>query len=396
MKKIDIVVIGAGLYVCGKGTDGFGTILPAIFEWKRLNNNVGAIHCASTSSESSKKLLQKAKELEVKTGIKLQIKSYPSSGSKNHTAYQEALNNCKNPACAIIAVPDHLHYKIAKDCLEAGVHTLLVKPLTPTYVEGLDLVNLAKKNNLYGAVEFHKRWDKSNIMLRDKFQAGDLGAPLNCWVEYSQRRSVPLSFFKDWASQTSILQYLGIHYIDIIRFVTSASPKRVMAIGQKAEIINHGINTYDSIQCIIEWEMPNGTPFTETILTSWVDPENSSAISDQKIKFVGTRGRYEADQKERGIRINTDKMGVQHINPDFCMAYGFSDGNIHWSGYGIESITTFINDVVALESGLKTLSELQTERPSFKESLISTMVTEAAHHSINNGSTWQIIAKLKK
>ena len=55
MKKIDIVVIGAGLYVCGKGTDGFGTILPAIFEWKRLNDNVGAIHCASTSSESSKK-----------------------------------------------------------------------------------------------------------------------------------------------------------------------------------------------------------------------------------------------------------------------------------------------------------------------------------------------------
>ena len=33
MKKIDIVVIGAGLYVCGKGTEGYGTILPAIFEW---------------------------------------------------------------------------------------------------------------------------------------------------------------------------------------------------------------------------------------------------------------------------------------------------------------------------------------------------------------------------
>ena len=37
MKKLDIIVIGAGLYVCGKGTLGYGTILPAIFEWKRLN-----------------------------------------------------------------------------------------------------------------------------------------------------------------------------------------------------------------------------------------------------------------------------------------------------------------------------------------------------------------------
>lgn len=395
MKKIDLVVIGAGLYVCGKGTEGYGTILPAIFEWKRLNTNAGDIHCASTSAESSKKLLQKAKELEIKTGVELEIKSYPESGSKNHTAYQQVLNNCNKPACAIIAVPDHLHYQIAKDCLEAGIHTLVVKPLTPTYAEGLDLVNLAHKNDLYGAVEFHKRWDKSNIILRDKFKSGDLGTPLNCWVEYSQRRSVPLSFFKDWASQTSILQYLGVHYIDVIRFVTAAFPKRVMAIGQKSEIIQHGIDTYDAIQCIIEWEMPNGTSFTETILTSWIDPENSTAISDQKIKFVGSRGRYEADQKERGIRINTDDLGVQHINPDFCMPYGSNDGTIHWRGYGIDSITTFINDVIALEDGFKTLSDLQLERPSFKESLISTMVIEAAHFSLENDSNWQIIETLK-
>lgn len=391
MKKIDIVVIGAGLYVCGKGTEGYGTILPAIFEWKRLNLDTGDIHCVSTSAESSKKLLQKAKELEVKTGVALEIQSYPDSGSKDHTAYQQALNNCNKPACAIIAVPDHLHYQIAKDCLEAGLHTLIVKPLTPTYAEGRDLVNLANKNDLYGAVEFHKRWDKSNIILRDKFQSGDLGIPLNCWVEYSQRRSVPLSFFKDWASQTSILQYLGVHYIDVIRFVTAASPRRVMAIGQKSEIIQHGIDTYDSIQCMIEWEMPDGNSFTETILTSWIDPENSTAISDQKIKFVGTRGRYEADQKERGIRINTDDLGVQHINPDFCMPYGSNDGKIQWRGYGIDSITTFINDVSDLENESKTLSDFQFERPSFKESLISTMVTEAAHRSLENGSNWQII-----
>ena len=395
MQKLEIIVIGAGLYVCGKGTSGYGTILPAIFEWKRLNKNTGDIHCVSTSAQSSKKLLDKARKLEVKTGVELNINSYPNNGSKNYTAYKKVLNNIKKPACAIIAVPDHLHYQIAKDCLKAGIHTLIVKPLTPTYAEGLDLVNLAKKNELYAAVEFHKRWDKSNIILRDKFKSGDLGTPLNCWVEYSQRKSVPLTSFKDWASQTSILQYLGIHYIDIIRFVTSASPKRVMAIGQKCEIIQHGIDTYDSIQCIIEWEMPNGTKFTETILTSWIDPNNSTSMSDQKIKFIGTRGRYEADQKERGIRINTDELGVEHINPDFCMPYGDNDGSIEWRGYGIDSITTFINDVVAVNDNIKTISDLENVRPSFKESLISTMVTEAAHMSLNNGSKWETVEMLQ-
>ena len=391
MKQLEIIVIGAGLYVCGKGTSGYGTILPAIFEWKRLNKNLGGIHCVSTSEESSRNLLKKAKELQVKTGVNFEITSYPDQGLKNYTAYREVLNNCKKPACAIIAVPDHLHYQIAKECLEANIHTLIVKPLTPTYVEGLDLVHLAKKNKLHAAVEFHKRWDKSNLILRDKFQSGELGAPLNCWVEYSQRKSVPLSSFKDWASKTTILQYLGVHYIDVIRFVTLASPKRVMAVGQKSEIVRHGIDTYDAIQSVIEWEMQDGTHFTETILTSWVDPNNSSAVSDQKIKFVGTKGRYEADQKERGIRLNTDEHGIQHINPDFCMPYGENDGDIYWQGYGIDSITTFIDDVVAINNEKVNLLDLQNTRPSFKESLISTAVIEAAHISLENDSKWQII-----
>ena len=54
MKNINVLVIGAGLYVCGKGTEGFGTILPAIYEWKRQTKNEGEVHCVSTSFASAK------------------------------------------------------------------------------------------------------------------------------------------------------------------------------------------------------------------------------------------------------------------------------------------------------------------------------------------------------
>ena len=77
------------------------------------------------------------------------------------------------------------------------------------------------------------------------------------------------------------------------------------------------------------------------------------------------------------------------------MQYGTEDGDIHWQGYGIESITTFLNDVVDIEVNQKLISELQTERPSFKESLISTMVVEAAHLSLENKSNWQLVESLK-
>ena len=393
MEKLEIIIIGAGMYVCGKGTTGHGTILPAIYESKRLNENIGNVHCVSTSLESSQNLLKKSDELGKKTGVALDIKAYPDSEEKNHIAYKEILKNLKRPACAIIAVPDHLHYQIAKDCLESGIHVLMVKPLTPTYAEGAELTKIASKSNLHAAVEFHKRWDKSNLILRDKFKSGELGTPLNCWVEYSQRKSIPISSFKEWASNTSILQYLGVHYIDIIRFITGAVPIQVMAIGQKSEIVKHGVDTYDSIQCMVKWKLSDRTEFSQTLLTSWVDPESSTAMSDQKIKFIGTRGRYEADQKERGIRVNTDKFGVEHINPDFCMPYGDKEGNIRWRGYGIESITTFINDVLSLNKKSINLSSLRNKRPSFKESLISTAVVEAAHTSLDNDSTWQTINK---
>ena len=48
MKPLHILVIGTGMYSCGTGTDTFGTIIPAIFEWKRKNSE-GEIYIAGTS-----------------------------------------------------------------------------------------------------------------------------------------------------------------------------------------------------------------------------------------------------------------------------------------------------------------------------------------------------------
>ena len=110
---MDVVVIGAGLYVSGKGTTGYGTILPALFEWKRISENIGKFYFVSTSVESSKELKEKASHLVLKTGVELEVHSYPESGNKDYFAYRKVISNLKKPACAIIAVPDHLHHQIA-------------------------------------------------------------------------------------------------------------------------------------------------------------------------------------------------------------------------------------------------------------------------------------------
>jgi len=392
MNNLNIIVIGTGMYSVGRGTDGFGTILPSIGEWKRNGGKLGKVTFVSTNCKSSKVALEKADKLSKRTGIELDVEVFPKEEGYHPDAYKDVISSIPQPACAIIVVPDHLHYQVAKDCLEAKLPILMVKPLTPTAEEGRDLIKLAEKNNLYAAIEFHKRLDKANLMMKDLIQEKKIGDLLYCWVEYSQRKSIPTQIFKAWTEKTSILQYLGIHYIDIVRFVTNATPKRVMAIGQKNWLPSQGLDAYDSIQCFIEWEAPNGSTFTQTILTNWIDPESSSSMSDQKIKVVGTNGRFESDQKDRGIKINIDEVGIIQPNPYFCTEYGNKSGERKWEGYGIDSVMEFLTDIVNINSGTTNQNILKTKRPTFSEALISTLVVEGAHSSLSQNNIWKEIS----
>tara|TARA_B100000315_G_scaffold248246_1_gene277911 strand:+ start:91 stop:1239 length:1149 start_codon:yes stop_codon:yes gene_type:complete len=381
-----------GMYVTGRGTDGYGTILPAISEWKRKRISDGKIIMVGTTGEHSQRALEKVNLLQEMTGVSMDIEVYPKSDENDPKAYIEVLDSIQQPACAIVAVPDHLHYEVTKDCLDAGLHTLVVKPLTPTVKETEKLIKLANEKTLYGAVEFHKRWDKQNLILRDVLKNGRLGELLYCWAEYSQRKSMPEKIFRAWVENTNPLQYLGVHYMDIVRFTTGAEPVRVMAVGQKNWLIRKGLDVYDSIQCMVEWKIDNGNIFNQTLLVNWIDPENTSAMSDQKIKFVGTIGRFESDQKDRGVEIISDSDNSEVPNPDFCRSYGTE--KFSWHGYGIKSITTFLDDSLEITNNRITPPDLEGFRPTFKEALVSTTILELASKSLHNEGKWFSIKDL--
>lgn len=386
-KKLNILIVGTGMYVCGRGTDGYGTILPAIYEWKK-QGDAGDVYIAGTSLKGINILKKKAGQLSKLTGVKVNLKCYPSTGASDVNAYKKAINDISKPACAIVAVPDNLHRQVAGCAIENKLHTLVVKPLAPTIKEVVELIRLQEKHNVYCAVEFHKRFDRSNLKLRDAIANGKIGVPLYFIVEYSQRKSIPTERFRKWVETTNIFQYLGIHYVDIIYWATGAVPLRALAVGQKKFLISKGINTYDSIQAVIEWKTPTGNSFTSSFFTNWIDPENTSTMSDQKIKVIGTKGRYEADQKKRGIFVVTDNDGIEEPNPDFCSMYGVKPGEILFQGYGIESITQFLNDISLIEAGRLKKEELEDKRPTFSQSVVPTVIIEAVNRSLNERGRW--------
>ena len=385
--SLNILIIGTGMYVCGRGMDGHGTILPAVYEWKRHGKN-GDVYIAGSQVEGIKVIKEKVKELNGLFNFEVAPKYFPETNTSNPEAYKDAIREIPKPACVVIVVPDNLHRKIAGHAIENGLHPLVVKPLAPTVKEVFELVELQEIHNVYCAVEFHKRFDRSNLKLRDTIAGGKIGEPLYCIVEYSQRKSIPKERFKEWVETTNVFQYLGIHYVDIIYYTTRAKPQRVMATGQKGYLSSKGIDTYDSIQAVIEWKLPSGVSFVSSFFTNWVDPEKSSAMSDQKIKVVGTKGRFEADQKNRGIYMINDETGAEEPNPDFCSMYGSENGGISFKGYGIDSITHFLNDVSLIESGDLKTEDLEDKRPTFKNAIVPTIILEAVNRSLEENGRW--------
>ena len=390
-QPLNVLVVGAGMYVCGSGTSGFGTILPTLVQQQHLGK-VGEIHIAATRPESAALLQEKLKALNERMGITGHVQVYPTGGTIDGDAYKQAIAALPAPAAAVISVPDHLHAAISRDVIRAGIHPLVVKPLTPTAAEAKQLIRLLDQHKLYGAVEFHKRFDEANLLLRQKIQDGRLGDLCYLVVEFSQRRRIR-EVFHSWVSHTNIFQYLGVHYADLIYFATGARPMKALAVGQAHSGSDPSkeepVYVYDAIQVLVEWEMPaTGKRFTSTILTNWIDPDTTSAMSDQKISVVGTKGRCKSDQKNRGFQMVTTDEGIEDINPYFTQLYTDNENNLRVHGYGPLSIRQFLEDVGDVEAGTVKKEQLEASRPTFRQALISTAVLEAVNLSLARDSVW--------
>jgi len=385
VKPLDVLVVGGGMYVTGRGADGYhGTIMPALLEARRAGL-VGRIGVVTTSAATAGAAADTVRDLADRMGVDPDCQAFPESdgGGAPAVAAQAAFK----PDAVIVSVPDHLHAETCVPLIEAGCHCLVVKPMAGTLADARAMAEAAARAEVVAQVEFHKRHDESNLLLRQAVRGGDLGNPLYATVEYSQRKMVPRDAFRSWAEKSNIFQYLGVHYVDLIGWATGFSPRRVSAWGQKDYLAKLGIDTWDSMQVVIEWDRGDGTPFVSTHVTNWIDPDTTSAMSDQKICIVGTAGRYQADQKHRGVESVSEAAGVRQLNPYFTADWrdDVTDA-LTFHGYGIKSVHQFLADVSAYRAGQVGLDVLTAARPSFAGCVAGTAVVEAARKSLENNS----------
>lgn len=386
MDKLKILVVGTGMYVTGRNKTGVGTIFSSIAQ---ISKEIPVELIVVARSESGKQDVIDSLN-RINSTINSDLKAEYLALGDNYLESLENICKSKNIDCAIVSVPDHLHFEYTKKLMKHNVHCLVVKPFTPTLKEAEELVELQLAKKLHGAVEFHKRWDETNLFIKKALTEKRIGKILYFTVDYSQKISIPLDTFKEWSNKSNIFQYLGVHYVDLIYFLTGYKPVKLTAIGTDGILKQKRLNTFDSVHASIIWQNPlnNEDWFISNFNTNWIDPNCTSAMSDQKYKVIGTLGRIECDQKNRGVELVTDQTGIQQINPYFSDYLPDENGNLKFEGYGYKSIRTFILDIIDIKNKKVTPEIFYDTRPSFKQSLVSTAVIEAVNYSLKNEAIW--------
>lgn len=386
-----ILVLGAGMYVTGRNGTGHGVVLAALAQISRACP-IEQVLVVARSPENKVNVAEAASRLNTLLRSALHV-DYAAIPGTDLEAEVTELCAHKKFDCAVISTPDHLHYAPLRALMTCGVPTLVVKPLVPTFAEGLALWNLQQATGTYCAVEFHKRLDESNLYAKKILSEGQLGRLLYMSVDYSQRIQIPREVFRGWADRSNIFQYLAVHYVDLIHFLTGFVPHRLTAYGTRGVLTGEGIDTFDSVHAMIEWQDAAGQhpPFLSHHNANWIDPDCTRAMSDQRFKIVGAQGRIECDQRDRGIELVREDTGSALINPYFADFLPDADGHPEFQGYGFRSIALFVQDVIALAQGKTSLHKLESTRPSLRQALVSTAVIDAVNQALCAPPAWREI-----
>ncbi|NLN18048.1 MAG: Gfo/Idh/MocA family oxidoreductase [Firmicutes bacterium] len=138
-------------------------------------------------------------------------------GAKAATDYRDVLDDVE---AVLIVLPHHLHHPVAKECLEAGKHVLLEKPMANTEEECLDLIETSTRVQRVLMIAYCMRFHPLVVRMKqliDERAFGDL-FQMSIWTE--QLTQYPADHWRN-IYPTGGGQFFshGCHYIDLMLWI---------------------------------------------------------------------------------------------------------------------------------------------------------------------------------
>jgi len=277
LKQINVGIIGTGW--CG----GIRA------ETCASNPIVGNLHIAETRPE---RLAEIAK----------------ATGAKTATAdYRELLKIKEIDAYMISATPETLHYPMARECLLAGKHVFLEKPIAIELHEADELNAIAKKNNLKFTIGYSQRYNPKFAYVRKSIIDGAIGKPVSALVSRHITRSLGKKITGRGKLSPAAME--STHDLDFVLWcLEPAKPVRVYSqVNYGAMKQSTGGDIPDNQWITVT--MDNGLSFV--VGGGWSLPPGYPNFSMTWIEVIGTEGSVFVDDSHRDVVLNTMKDGMR-------------------------------------------------------------------------------------
>ncbi len=169
----------------------------------------------------------------------------------------EALLRGEGVDAITLATPTPLHHPMAKQCLQAGKHVLVEKPMATTVDECAELVTLATEENLTLMPGHLFRYHSAVAALRDRVATGGLGDILHIDVVRKDFRAA--------RPDMGALMALGIHELDLFPHLLQEQPVAVLCV----QTTNHRPGIDESARLLFRF----ASGALGHAWESWISPE---------------------------------------------------------------------------------------------------------------------------
>jgi len=213
--------------------------------------------------------------------------------------------------CAVVATPANTHAKVAAQCLEAGLHVLVEKPMTTDSGEADGLIELAAQNERTLMVGHTFVYNAAVRKVREYMEAGALGD-----VYYMYARRTGLGPIR---TDVNALWDLASHDVSIFNYLLGTEPDWVSAIGSCV------LGSEREDVGFVSVGYPGG--LVAHIHVSWADPNKTRELvvvgSDKQIVFDDLNARERVRLFSRGVTL------VSPNNPSYGeFLFQLRDGDI--------------------------------------------------------------------
>lgn len=186
--------------------------------------------------------------------------------------------------------------------LERGVHIVSEKPLVTT-LDDLERVRTAfakSKSQLTMLLEL--RHQPKNVRVRELIQRGAIGEVCQVATQKSYKWGERPAWYRSRERLGGTIPFIGIHSLDIIRWVTGLDFTHVAAV--HGNLVRPELGETESHASIVA-QLSNGASVTARL--DYLRPSVAPTHGDDRLRIIGTKGLIEVNEGDDAVTLITDE-----------------------------------------------------------------------------------------